>query len=446
MRRPGEGAPLVADRGRRAAVLLPALLLLAGLGLGGAAGWRSVTGRAPRARPPASPPLLVKAVQGPVGELHDLGELAYTDQRGAVAAVTADGSARRALGLAGPLRGAPAALPSGGQVTVSGDGTLADGYLDDGGPAAVRLSDGRVQRLSPPGTVAAAASTRSADGSVVAVCAGRRRGGADAPAVDRAATAILDRDGGRLASFPGCVLDLARDGGAALLPQPAGAGTGDGVQRPVRGVRLWRRGGGQRPVLAHAAAVAAARLVDPAASPARVVVHGAWLAPDARHALVRVGQQQDSAVTDRPRTGAWAPGAALVLVDLASGRWRLVPAETPGSGPVAWAPTGAFAYGLPPDSWNPAGGGLLLTYVPPAGAPTLVQVDQDQRSARRQGAGARPVGDRSDGGLAFSPDGDWLLLPGGGRWVFIRVDDPAVRVSYAAPGEFAGWLPGRGVR
>jgi hypothetical protein len=141
-----------------------------------------------------------------------------------------------------------------------------------------------------------------------------------------------------------------------------------------------------------------------------------------------VGQERDAAVAGRPRTGAWAPGSALVLVDLASGRWRLVPAETPG-GSVAWAPTGGFAYALPPDSWDPSGGGLLVTYVPPAGAPTLVQ-----------------VGDRSDGRLAFSPDGGWLLLPGGGRWVFIRVDDPAVRVSYAAPGEFAGWLPRRGAR
>ncbi|HEX6674494.1 MAG TPA: hypothetical protein VF486_05650 [Actinomycetes bacterium] len=429
MRRRGDGAPLVTDRGRRAAVVLPTLLLLAGLGLGGVAGWRSVTGRTAAARPPASPPPLVKAVEGPIGELHDLGEIAYADRGGAVAAVTADGSARRTLGLAGLLRGAPATQPTGGRVTVSGDGALADGYLDDGAPAAVRLADGQLRRLAPPDTVAAAATVRSADGAVVAACAGKRRGETDAPVVDHPATAILDRDGGRLASFSGCLLDLARDGSAALLPEPAGAGTGDESQRPVRGVRLWRRSGGQRPVLAHAAAVAATRLVDPAAEPGRVVVEGAWLAPDARHALVRVGQQRGAEVGDRPRTGAWSPGAALVLVDLATGRWRLVPAETSATGSVAWAPTGGFAYALPPDSWDPSGGSLLVTYVPPAGAPTLVQ-----------------VGDRSDSRLAFSPDGDWLLLPGGGRWVFIRVDDPAVRVSYAAPGEFAGWLPRRGAR
>jgi hypothetical protein len=429
MRRPGERPSPAAERGRRAAVLLPALLLLAGLALGGAAGWRSVTGRGAAARPPASPPLLVKAVEGPIGELRDLGEIAYTDRWGAVAAVTADGGARRALGHAGPLRGAPATLPAGGRVTVSGDGTLADGYLDGGAPAAVRLADGQLRRLSPPDTVAATATIRSADGAVVAVCTGRRRGETGAPVVDHPATAILDRDGGQLASFPGCLLDLARDGSAALLPEPAGAGTGDGSRRPVRGVRLWRRSGGQRPVLAHAAAVEATHLVDPAAEPARVVVDGAWLAPDARLVLVRVGQQPDAEVGDRPRSGAWSPGAALVLVDPATGRWRLVPSETSASGSVAWAPTGGFAYALPPDSWDPSGGGLLVTYAPPAGAPTLVQ-----------------VGDRSDSRLAFSPDGDWLLLPGGGRWAFIRVDDPSVRVSYTAPGEFAGWLPRRGAR
>ncbi len=429
MRRARGSAPLLADRGRRAAILLPTLLLLVGLGAGGAAGWRSVTGRGQRARPPASPPLLVKAVEGPIVELRDLGEIAYTDQRGTVAAVSTDGRARRVLGSAGSLRGAPAAQPAGGRVTVSADGSFADGYLDDGSPVAVRLADGQVRRLSPPATMAATATARSADGAVVAVCAGRRRGETDAPAADHPATSILGRDGRQLASFPGCLLDLARDGSAALVPEPAGGAEAGGLPVPVRGVRLWLRSGGQRPVLAHAAAVEAARLVDPAAEPALVVVDGAWLAPDARHALVRVGQQRDAAVTERPRSGAWGPGSALVLVDLPTGRWRLVPSETSGTGSVAWAPTGGFAYALPPDSWDPSGGSLLVTYVPPAGPPTLVQ-----------------VGDRSDSRLAFSPDGDWLLLPGGGRWVFIRVDDPAVRMSYAAPGEFAGWLPRRAAR
>jgi hypothetical protein len=421
MRRLRRGSPAPAERGRRAAVLLPALLLVVGLGLGGAAGWRSVTHRPPPS-PTASAPLLVKGVEGPIAELRGLGEIAYTDQGGVVGALAPDGATRRVLGHAGSLRGAPAGGEPGDRTTVSADGTLADGYLDDGGPVAVRLADAQVRRLSPPATVAAAATRRSADGTVVAACAGRRTDG-NAPGVDHPATSILDRDGQQLASFPGCLLDLARDGRAALLPDPLGDG-------PVRGVQLWQRSGGRRPVLAHAAAVAAARLVDPAAGPARVVVDGAWLAPDARRALVRVGRPRGRSILNgQPLTGDWRPGSALVLVDTSTGRWRLVPSETSGGGSVAWAPTGGFAYALPPDSWDPSGGGLLVTYVPPAGEPTLVQVSG-----------------RSDSRLAFSPDGDWLLLPGGGRWVFIRVDDPSVRVSYDAPGELAGWLPGRGVR
>jgi hypothetical protein len=145
----------------------------------------------------------------------------------------------------------------------------------------------------------------------------------------------------------------------------------------------------------------------------------------------------------RPPVGGWRSGPALVLVDLATKHWELVPSEAPSSGParrppnaaaptagpVVWAPNGAFAHALPPDSWDPSGANLLVTYAPPVGTPTLLEVSH-----------------RTDSRMVFSPDGAWLLLYGGGQWVFIRVDDPSLRVSYVAPGQFAGWLPGQGTR
>jgi hypothetical protein len=437
LRVPGPAGPESGARAGLAAVLVPALLL-AGLAAGGTAGWRSVTGHPAAAPgPPAAPPLLVRSVEGPVEELRGQGEIAYAGADGAMAALTPDGRARRTLGRAGQLRGKPAGAsgePGGTTATVSADGADAYGYLDDGSPASVRLADARVRRLSPPGTVAATAIRQSADGAVVAVCTGKRHG---ETGVDHPVTSILERDGHQLASFAGCLLDLARDGRAALVPEDPG-GASANHQGPVKGVRLWRRSGSYRPVLPHSAAVEAAGLVDATARPGNVVVDGAWLAPDARRALVRV-----SVAGERAPVGGWRSGPALVLVDLASRRWELVPSEAPSSGPrrrppnaaaptagaVIWAPNGAFAHALPPDSWDPTGADLLVTYAPPVGTPTLLEVS-----------------DRTDSRMVFSPDGAWLLLHGGGQWVFIRVDDPSLRVSYVAPGQFAGWLPGQGTR
>jgi hypothetical protein len=419
--------PVGPDSGARAglaAVLVPALLLLAGLAVGGTAGWRSVTGRPAAAPgPPAAPPLLVRSVEGPIEELRGQGEIAYAGADGVMAALTPDGRARRTLGRAGQLRGKPAGASGergGTTAIVSADGADAYGYLDDGSPASVRLADARMRRLSPPGAVAATAIRQSADGAVVAVCTGKRRGETD---IDHPVTSLVERDGHQLASFAGCLLDLARDGRAALVPEdPGGASANQG---PVKGVRLWRRSGSYRPVLPHSAAVEAAGLVDATARPGNVVVDGAWLAPDARRALVRV-----SVAGERPPVGGWRSGPALVLVDLASRRWELVPSEAPTStGPVVWAPNGAFAHALPPDSWDPSGANLLVTYAPPVGTPVLLEVSH-----------------RTDSRMVFSPDGAWLLLYGGGQWVFIRVDDPSLRVSYVAPGQFAGWLPGQGTR
>jgi hypothetical protein len=433
LRWPASAAPN-GDRVGVAAVAIPALLLVVGLALGGTAGWRSVTGRTVAAPGATAPPLLVRSVEGPIGELAGEGEIAYVGTDGMVAALTPDGRARRTLGRAGQLRGRPVGTDlDGGDplATVSADGAVAYGYLDDGSPASVRLADASVRRLSAPGTVAATAIRQSADGAVVAVCTGKRHGEAG---VDHPVTAITGRDGHQLASFPGCLLDLARDGHAALVPDgPSGSHQG-----PARGVRLWLRSGSHRPVLPPSAAVEATSLVDPTATPANVVVDGAWLAPDARRALVRV-----AVASERPPVGGWRPGPALVLVDLASRRWELVPSEAPSSrpslwptnaaapttGPVVWAPNGAFAHALPPDLRDPSGANLLVTYAPPAGTPTLLEVS-----------------DRTDSRMVFSPDGAWLLLHGGGKWVFIRVEDPSLRVSYVAPGEFAGWLAGQGPR
>jgi hypothetical protein len=434
LRWPVSAPPDGGERVGLVAILIPALLLLAGLALGGTAGWRSVTGRNVAAPVAPAPPLLVRAVDGPIGELHGQGEIAYTGADGVMAALTPDGRARRTLGRAGQLRGKPAGAslePGGAMASVSADGADAYGYLDDGSPAAVHLADASMRRLSPPGTVAAAAIRQSADGAVVAVCAEKRRGDTG---VASPVTSILGRDGHQLASFPGCLLDLARDGRAALVPEQA-AGRHRGQ---AQGVRLWLRSGRYRPVLSHAAAVEAAGLVDATAEPGNVVVDGAWLAPDARRALVRV-----AAASPRPPVGGWRSGPALVLVDLATKHWELVPSEAPSSGParrppnaavptagpVVWAPNGAFAHALPPDSWDPSGANLLVTYAPPVGTPTLLEVSH-----------------RTDSRMVFSPDGAWLLLYGGGQWVFIRVDDPSLRVSYVAPGQFAGWLPGQGTR
>jgi len=424
-RRPWRPAPAASgpagERPRRAAVLVPAVLLLAGLGLGGVAGWRAASARPAAAGPAAVPRLVVESVDGPVEELGGLGEIAYVDADGVVGALAADGRARRALGRAGQLRLDADPVPGGGapRATVSADRTLAYGYLDDGSPVAVRLADAKARRLSAPGTAAAAAIMQSADGAVVAVCARSDQG--------RPATTIQDRDGRQVAGFGGCALDLARDGSAALVPDPAReAGAGGARPGPVRGLRLWQRSGGNRAVLAHAEAVEAARLVDPGARPGDVVIDGAWLAPDARRALVRVA----TAGRRGPSHDHWRPGPALVLVDLPSRRWELVPTEAYATGPVAWTATGGFAYALPSDFSSLSDEvSLSVRHVPAGGPPTLIQ-----------------VGNRDDSRMALSPDGDWLLLHGGGQWLFIRVDDPEVRVSYTAPGEFAGWLPGRGTR
>jgi hypothetical protein len=418
-------APPGTPGGRRAGVVVPVVLLLLGLVAGGATGWRSVTGRTVRApTPPAPPPLAVRGAEGPIGQLAGLGELAWIDDRGMVRAVTSDGRTERTLGRADQLTADPEANPGfaagGGRAVISPDGATVYGYLGDGSPVAVRLADHQVRRLSPPGTVAAAPTRQSADGAVVAVCAGRR--GSGPGQVRDGRTSLLEPGGRQLASLPGCILDLARDGRSALLP-----GSGEG-----RGMRRWSRSGGYRDVLGADALAAAARTVEFDADPGGYGVGDAWLSPDGRRALVSIHRRQHRGLENV----FWAQGAALLLVDLGSRRWQAIPVELPGAHPVVWGPAGGFAYGQSFEAgtattwWFRVGGRPTVSYVPAKGRPLLLEAGRRHDNLR----------------IEFSPDGDWLLLPDSGNWTFVRVDDPSTRVSYAAPGDFVGWLPGGGAR
>ena len=417
---------------RRAALLLPAVLLLLGLAAGGALGWRAVTGHTVRAAgPPPPPALVVRGAEGPIAELRGLGELAWIDDDGVVRALAADGTAQRTLGRADQLGTDPSTNPgfgaAGDRAVVSADGATAYGYLGDGSPVAVRLADGRLRRLSPPGTRAAVPLRLSADGAVAGVCTGKA-GKGPGQTVGRVTTVLLDGQGRQLASLPDCLLDLAADGGSAHLPDPGQRLAGDPDPGPTRGLRLWRRSGGRRTVLAAAAVLHAARFVAFDAKPKDFAVADAWLAPDGRRALVSVYPRDEVFWPNQTFQQQlmpellWPQGGALLLVDLASGRWQAVPAEVPGAFPVVWGPTGGFAYGQTYERGRPT-----VAYVPPGGQPVLLEGGHQHDNLQ----------------LAFSPDGDWLLLPDAGQWTFIRVDDPATRVTYLAPGSFAGWLPGR---
>lgn len=411
--------------GRRTVVVVPVVLLLLGLAAGGAAGWRSVTGRTvPAPAPPAPPPLAVRGAEGPIEQLKGLGELAWMDSSGVVRAVTPDGRAQRTLGRADQLSGDPEANPSfaggRGRAMTSPDGAAVYGYLADGSPVAVRLADNQERRLSPPGTVAAAPTRLSADGAVVAVCAGRR--GKGPGQIEGEQTMLLDPGGRQLASQPGCTLDLARDGQSALFPSPGGD----------PGMRLWSRSGGYRDVLGADAVAAAARTVEFDADPDGYAVGDAWLAPDGRQALVSIYPK----VHREAQNVFWRQGAALLLVDLTSRRWQAIPVELPGAYPVVWGPAGGFAYAQTFDTgtlqtpWFRVTGRPTVSHVPAKGRPVLLEAGRRHDNLR----------------IEFSPDGDWLLFPDSGNWTFVRVDDPSTRVSYAAPGDFVGWLPGKGSR
>jgi hypothetical protein len=242
--------------------------------------------------------------------------------------------------------------------------------------------------------------------------------------VTAARSFLLDGSGRRLATLPGCLYDVAADGGSALVADPAqgrlagpaplsqflrGPPAGESDQL-TRGLRLWRRGGAFRPALSFAEVVRVFRTVRPGADPRGLVIVTAVLGPDGRQALVRIADVQAGAGS---RTG---PEAELVaLVDLARGRAEPLPEHLPGL--FAFLPTGGLVW---------TGGAGTATYLPRGRPPQLLR-----------------SGLANDGVYAVlpSPDGAWLLLAGGTTWRFVRADDPSAQVSYPAPGRLATWAP-----
>ena len=433
---------------RRLALVVPAVAVVCGLVAGGLAGERLVGGE--RARAVARPagggataagtgnPSATSGPAGPTGPLDQLrgtGTLLFTDPQGRAQAQTADRRDHRVLGQLGELalRRAPsgreleaaaqllAVPPDDRQAELAADGDLVYLRAEDGAAAVGRLADGSVRRLMPAGWRSPGPPRHSADGGMLGVC-GFRVGGDPVPAVTEARSWVLDGAGKQLASLPGCLYDVAGDGSSALVADPAEgrrAGPVPGrelARRPsfgasdqlTRGLRLWRREGGFRPVLGFDEAVRAFRTVQPGVDPRGVVILSAVLGPDGRQALVRVA---DVLADVNPITGREVE--LLVLVDLERGRAEPVPEHMPGW--FAFLPTGGLA-------WT---GAATATYLPPDRPPQLL----------RSGIATDSVY-----AITPSPDGAWLLLAGA-VWRFIRADDPSVQVSYPAPGRLAAWVP-----
>jgi hypothetical protein len=380
---------------------------------------------------------LAGRAEGPLEQLGDAGVVFFTDQQGRAFRQAADGRDRRTLGqlnelaagsrrtVRGPEEVAAALLAAQAdhrQAELAPDGNLVYLRQPDGAAALGRLQDGSLRRLVPAGWRSPTLPRHSDDGAVVGAC-GYRLAGGPSGGVQAARSWIVDGSGRQLADLPGCLYDLSGDGSVALVADPAqGKLAGpvpdaelerlppvQGSDQLTRGLRLWRRGGGFRPVLSFAEAVRAFRAVQPAADPRGLVVVTAALGPDLRQALVRI---VDVLAGQDPRTGREAE--VLALVDLEHGRAEPVPEHRPGL--AAWLPTGGYAY---------TGGAGLATYVARGQPPALLAA-----TLAREGTSV----------VAPSPDGAWLLLAGS-TWRFVRVDDPTVQVTYPAPGSFAGWAP-----
>jgi hypothetical protein len=440
-RRPAPEPLAEQGRGRRRlALAVPAVAVVCGLVAGGLAGERVVNRRpAPRVAA-ADPGPLAGRASGPVEQLRGAGTLLFTDNQGRVHAQTADGRDHRVLGQLGELaaRSAPTGFdpdvagwrlaipPDDRPAELAADGDLLYLRTADGAAATGRLVDGSVRRLTPAGWRSTGPPRHSADGGVLGVC-GHRLGGTPYPGVAAARSWVFDGTGRRLATLPGCLYDVAADGGSALVADPAEgrrAGpvpAGEFRQRPpvggsdqlTRGLRLWRRrDGGFRPVLGFADVVRVFRTVQPGVDPRGLVIVSAVLGPDGRRALVRI---VDALADVDLRTGREVE--LLALLDLERGRAEPIPEHLPGY----------FAF-LPTGGWVVTGGAGTATYRPPDRPPQLL----------RSGIG-------NDGVYAVvpGPDGAWVLLAGA-TWRFIRADDPSVQVSYPAPGRLAAWTPTAG--
>jgi hypothetical protein len=420
---------------RRLAVVVPVAAVVCGLVLGGLVGER-VVGR----RDPAPVARVEEGQGGVVEQLRGVGTVAFIDQQGRAHAQGADGRDRRVLGQLGEL--APGRARSGFDLEVGAhllalplddrpaelgpDADLVYLRTADGAAAVGRLVDGSLRRLVPAGWKAVGPPRHSADGSVLGVC-GYRLGGEPVPAVRTATSWILDGAGERLATLPGCLYDVAADGGSALVADPAeGRRAGpvparELVRQPsvgpsdqlTRGLRLWRRDGSFRPVLGFDEVVRVFRTVQPEADPRGLVIVTAVLGPDGRQAVVRI---LDALADGQRRTSPEAE--VLAVVDLARGRAELVPEHLPGR--FTFLPTGGHAW---------TGGAGTVTYLAQDRPPQLL----------RSG-----IGNDAVYALVPSPDGAWLLLAGRTTWRFIRADDPSVQVSYPAPGQLAAWVPAAG--
>jgi hypothetical protein len=432
--------PLVeAGQGQRRAVLvLTVVAVVAGLVAGGVAGAR-VVGRRPSAATKgaaagawAGP----KGTAGPIEQLEGAGVLLFTDPQGRAHAQAADGRDHRVLGQLGELANRPppsglnadeagawlAAPPDERAAELGPDADQVYLRTTDGAAAVGRLADGSVRRLVPAGWRSPMPPRHSADGKVLGVC-GYRLGGDPLPAVTEATSWVLDGSGAKLATLPGCLYDVAADGGSALVADPAQgrlAGPVPGGQflrrlpmgrsdQLTRGLRLWRRDGGFRPVLGFDDVVRLFRTVQPGADPRGLVIVTAVLGPDGRQAVVRIA---DTLADVDPRTGPEVE--LLALVDLERGRAEPIPEHLPGW--FSFLPTGGLVW---------TGGAGLATYLPPDRPPQLLR-----------------AGIANDGvySVVPSPDGAWLLLAGA-TWRFVRADDPSVQVSYPAPGRVATWAP-----